>query len=104
MGSIRADLSHLRSCAGKRKVVSFIYRKLPYKVEAQCLTQATKTGTFILIAWVIEGAAEPGWKSFRFYDIRELGETPVSVVPRAIPSLTAIGNLEVFTPIVRGVL
>lgn len=79
-----ASLLELRTAIRLRKKVRFTHRGSPYEVEPQALRHAIRTGALVLDAWVTAGD-EPGWKSFRYCDLRDLEVLNLAFVPRTLP-------------------
>ena len=82
-----ASLLELRAAIRFRKVVRFVHKGHSYTVEPQALRNAVRTGALVLDAWVQAGA-DPGWKTFRYCEIRDLQVLNQAFVPRELPDRT----------------
>jgi hypothetical protein len=80
-----AEMSELREAVASRKQIRFVCSGLHYLAEPHAIENSLRTHSFVVVLWVVDGPGGPGWKTIRFYELREMEVLRDSFAPRPRP-------------------
>lgn len=80
-----AEMSDLRKAIATRKQIRFVCSGLHYLAEPHAIENSRRTCSFEVVLWILDGPGGPGWKTVRFYQMREMEVLREGFLPRARP-------------------
>ncbi|WP_425491666.1 WYL domain-containing protein [Luteolibacter luteus] len=89
-------MGELQEAISKRRLIRFLHKAadktaVSLVAEPHCIDHAPRTGALVLLAWMRseDGGEDPGWKTIRFCEIRDLMILPEPFVRRPFPEFAA---------------